>query len=309
STGPTGCSARRSWRQVSNLPERGTASWKPAATAERPPMRDDDTLAWLLAQTGGPRSHLAARRPDFLVVSPPKTRSTSLADTLRHHPQAFVPAVKEVKYFSSFFRSLDLGWYLAQFAPAAGRLKGEASPSYAMLPRERIRLVRALLPRLKLVYLMREPIARAWSHARHNHRYREANFASCRAPLDAVPDEEWQANFTQDWTLASGDYLGQLRRWLAVFPKEQVFVGFSESIAERPPALLAEVFAFLGLDPGVDLSTFPVTERILAGPPGQLPPSLWRFLHGLLHRRSLELVAFLRGRLGLEPPPAWRATL
>jgi hypothetical protein len=59
----------------------------------------------------------------------------------------------------------------------------------------------------------------------------------------------------------------------------------------------------------VDLSDFPVTERILPGPPRELTGDLRHCLHGLLHRRTVELAAFLRDRLGLEPPPAWRATL
>ncbi len=247
----------------------------------------------------------ASLRPDFLVISPPKTGSTWLADNLRRHPQIFLPGVKEVKYFSCFLKALDLNWYLDHFAPAAGRLKGEASPCYSLLPPERIRLVRRLLPDVKLIYLMRDPVERAWSHAKHNHRYGEANFAPRPSALESVTDGEWRANFVHDWPLASGDYLGQLRRWLAVFPREQIYVGFYESIAERPAALLREIFSFLGVDPDVDLSAFPVAERILPGPVLELSAGLRRFLHRLLDGRTAELAGFLRGRLGLEPPAAW----
>ena len=45
---------------------------------------------------------------------------------------------------------------------------------------------------------------------------------------------DWRTNFTHPWPLASGDYLGQLRRWLSVFPRERFFVGFYEDIAVRP---------------------------------------------------------------------------
>src|SRR6185295_5025435 len=103
----------------------------------------------------------AGRLPRFLIVSPPKTGSTWLADNLRRHPGVFVPTIKEVKYFSCFFEALDFDWYLGHFGEAGGRLKGEATPSYALLPVGRIRLLRRLFPGLKLVFLMREPIARA----------------------------------------------------------------------------------------------------------------------------------------------------
>jgi hypothetical protein len=256
---------------------------------------------------GGALDRLAALRPDFLVISPPKTGSTWLADNLRRHPEVFVPGVKEIKYFSCYLKAFDLGWYLDHFAPAAGRVMGEASPCYALLPVERIRLIRRLMPDVKLVFLMRAPVARAWSHARHNHRYGEANFAPRPSALESVTDDQWRANFVHDWPVAGGDYLGQLRRWLAVFPREQMYVGFYESIAAEPAALLRDIFAFLGVDPDVDLSAFPVSERILPGPPLELPARLDRFLHRLLHDRTAELAGFLRERFGLTAPAEWRS--
>ena len=250
-----------------------------------------------------------ANRPDFLVISPPKTGSTWLADNFRHHPRLFVPAIKEVKYFSCFCNWLDLGWYLDHFRAPRGTLKGEASPSYAILPPERIRLVRELLPDVKLIFLMRDPIARAWSHARHEFRYHEARFADCRDDFDDVPESLWREAFEHEWSLASGDYLGQLRRWLAVVPREQIVVGFYESIASRPDELLRSLFAFLGVDSTLDLASFPLHERILPGIDKPLPPAPRAHLHGLLHTRSRELADFLGSRFDLHPPPEWAGVL
>jgi hypothetical protein len=266
-------------------------------------------LTWCLQQSGVSLQKLTTLLPDFLIISPPKTGSTWLTANLRCHPQVFMPAIKEVRYFSSFYKWLDLNWYLDHFAAGARRVKGEASPSYALLPVERIRLVRRLMPEVKLIFLMRDPVARAWSHAKHNYRYREANFTGYPTNLEAVPESQWQANFNHDWPLASGDYLGQLRRWLAVFPREQVFVGFYESLASRGEDLLRTIFGFLGVDADVDLATFPVKERILPGLEGQPSPALERCLQQLLHERTLELTTFLRERLGLEVPTPWQRTL
>ena len=245
-------------------------------------------------------------RPDFLVISPPKTGSTWLAANLRCHPQLFVPAVKEVKYFSSLARWLDFNWYCDHFRPAEGRRAGEASPSYASLPLADIRLVRQLLPDVKLVFLMRDPVARAWSHAKHNRRYREANFAD---EAGDVTGEQWRANFGHDWPLVSGDYLGQLRRWSSVFPREQLFLGFYEDIATRPADLLRDVFAFLGVESGVDFSSFPVEERILVGPSGDLSADSRVALRELLQARTEELAQFLCDRFDLAVPAEWRTTL
>jgi hypothetical protein len=261
----------------------------------------------LLQQPADPDGRLEALRPDFLIISPAKTGSSWLAANVNRHPQLFIAEGKEVKYFSSFLRWFDLDWYLDHFVPARGRSKGEASPSYALLPVERIRLIRSLMPGVRLVYLMREPVARAWSHARHNHLYGEANFLSL--PSGPATEGQWRENFTHDWPLNSGDYLGQLRRWLSVFPPEQMYVGFYESIAREPAALLRRVFAFLGADPLIDLSSFPLTERILAGSGEPLTAPRARFLHRVWHHRTLELASFLQAHFGLRPPPEWQAIL
>ena len=250
-----------------------------------------------------------AKLPQFLVISPPKTGSTWLADNLRHHPQLFIPAVKEVKYFSSLYKWLDLGWYADHFTAAGERVAGEASPSYAILPVEQIRTIRRLLPDVKLIFLMRDPVSRAWSHAKHTHRYREASFENARTVLEDVTESEWKANFCHEWTLTNGDYLGQLRRWSSVFPRQQMYVGFYESIGTRPVDTLREIFAFLGVDPHVDLSTFPIAERILKGPEGELPPQLEEALRRLLYSRTEETVDFLHEQFGLVVPNEWQRTL
>jgi len=116
--------------------------------------------------------------PDWMVVAPPKTGTSWVYANLRNHPDAYAVDVKEVKYFSNRFELEDLRNYVAHFRNGVGKVKGEASPSYSLLPCRTIRLIRKLIPDLKLIYLMREPSGRAWSHARHNFREQEATTKS-----------------------------------------------------------------------------------------------------------------------------------
>src|SRR5712692_4817356 len=79
----------------------------------------------------------SASLPDFHIISPPKSGSNWHAANLRCHPEIFIPDIKEVKYFSSYCRWLDLNWYAGHFKEGGGRLKAESSPSYAILPSHR----------------------------------------------------------------------------------------------------------------------------------------------------------------------------
>jgi hypothetical protein len=267
-------------------------------------------LDWLAHHAGTPPHLFQALRPDFFVVAPPKTGSTWLAHNLRPHPDIFIPGAKEVKYFSSLGRWLGVDWYLSQFSAGAGRLRGDVSPSYASLPPERIRLIRTLFPEAKVVFLLREPAARAWSHTRHCCRHGEGPFLGRPAGtnLDA-PHIDWEGGAAHEYVTMSGDYLGQLRRWLGVFPKEQVLVRFYEDISTRPEALLREVLAFLGADSSIPLAGFPLRERINPGVEQPIPSHVAQLLHRLWHGRTAELAALLRRHFGLTPPQAWGATL
>jgi len=247
--------------------------------------------------------------PDFLIIAPPKTGSTWLAANLQCHPEIFVAKMKEVKYFSLYHRWLDLNWYAGHFREAGTRQKGEASPSYALLPGRMIRWIHSLMPHVKLVFLMREPVSRAWSHARHNYRYREANFATFKGDLEAVPEEVWRANCRHPWPLASGDYLGQLQRWRSVFPREQIHVDFYESIVMEPQALLQRVLAFLGVSTkGLDWSAFRLREIILPGVDMALPAAVARELQGLFQERTRQLEVLLRDEFHVSVREAWENT-
>src|SRR5437660_10586592 len=80
--------------------------------------------------------------PDFLIVGHHKSGTTAMYEMLRRHPQIYMPALKEPRYFASDLREQfegassgrlphTLEEYLALFDDAAtGQVKGEASPSY-----------------------------------------------------------------------------------------------------------------------------------------------------------------------------------
>lgn len=261
-----------------------------------------------LEQLGFLGSNDRARLPTFMVVSPPKTGTSWLFSILLHHPQVAVPREKETRFFSSFYLWSDLRWYLSRFGDSDAPCRGEATPTYALLPPRMIRLLRELMPELKILFLLRDPVERAWSHARHNWRHGEANFAADRPTLEQVVDEQWFENFAHPWPSFSGDYLGQLRRWRAIFPREQIYVGFFEDIGAEPEKLLAEIFGFLGIGP-FQVPEGKLEERVNEGLAVPLPDPLRQMLRSVYAGRTRELGDYLRDEFNVSIPESWSNTL
>jgi hypothetical protein len=205
--------------------------------------------------------------PDFLIIGAQKAGTTALYAYLRWHPEITGPSFKEVSFFDRHHARGE-AWYRGHM-PARPRLwlvkrrhgrwplVGEASPSYLFHPLAPER-VAALLPGARLIALLRNPADRAFSHYHHE-------VALGREQLsfeEAVEREEERMRgevermlreppyFSYAWWnhtyLARGRYAEQLERWLAVFPREQLLVLFSEELLHQPAETYARVLEFLG---------------------------------------------------------------
>jgi hypothetical protein len=205
--------------------------------------------------------------PDFLVIGAQKAGTTALYAYLRWHPGITGPSWKEVSFFDRHWWR-GQRWYRGQFPlRSGGLLVGEASPSYVFHPLAPER-VRSLLPDVKLVALLRDPVARAYSQYQHE-------VALGREPLsfeDAIEAEDERMRgeverlladpraFSRAWWdhtyVARGLYAEQLERWLAVFPRDRLLVLRTEDLGERPAETYASVLAFLGV-PAHALDEYP----------------------------------------------------
>lgn len=221
------------------------------------------------------------RLPDFLIIGAQKAGTTSLYSYLRRHPGISGPLWKEVSFFDRRY-ARGVAWYRGHFPTVARHsyvkrrygldlLVGEASPSYLFHPLAPER-VAALLPNVRLIVLLRDPVDRAFSHYQHE-------VALSREPLsfeDALAGEEervrgeverMKANsryFSHAWWnhtyLARGRYAEQLEHWLSVFPRERLLVLASEDLSADPAGAYARTIDFLGARLH-DLDSYP---RLLA---------------------------------------------
>ncbi len=57
-------------------------------------------------------------------------------------------------------------WRILRNGLTDQRLVGDVTPAYGLLPRDRLAQMAGLMPDVRFIYLMRDPVARIWSHAR-----------------------------------------------------------------------------------------------------------------------------------------------
>ena len=201
--------------------------------------------------------------PSALIIGAQKGGTTSLFQYLARHPDVLPPFGKEIHYFD-FHHASGVRWYRGRFPYArelrAGRLTLDATPYYLVHPLAPQRAA-ALLPGVKLIAVLRNPIDRALSHYQHEVRggREPLSFAEAidREPERLAGEEERLRNEPgyYSWNhhryayVHRGVYVEQIRRWLQHFPRSQLLVLPSEWLFGDPPAASAAAYEFLGLRP------------------------------------------------------------
>jgi hypothetical protein len=187
--------------------------------------------------------------PDFIVIGAAKCATTTLADYLARHPAICMSRPKEPEVFARV-RDIDERTQfetLFQHRKPGQRL-GEASTIYTRFPNfpDVPRRMHAIVPKVRLIYLMREPVERTFADYAMIQRY----WMNTRA-ADAVTCTFEEALLSCDPLLASirptSNYVMQIEQYLAFFPKEQMLFLLMDDLSENPVDTLAHVCAFLGV--------------------------------------------------------------
>jgi len=179
--------------------------------------------------------------PTFLVIGAMKSGTTSLRAYLAAHPQVFMAEPKELHFFvESKNWGRGRAWYEERFADAGeASARGEASPSYSqadIFPGVAARIA-AMLPDVRLVYVVRHPIERMRSMYLHQ-------LASGRETAPIA-----HAFAAHAYYLNASRYAWQLDHHLEYVPRERIKVITTEALRDEPRSTLADVLAFLGVDP------------------------------------------------------------
>lgn len=226
--------------------------------------------------------------PDFCIIGQMKSGTSSLYHYLCEHPDVLPAKKKEINYFNFDY---DLGTlhYRSHFpfkrkllndsnGHRTRLLTGEATPEYLLHPHAAKRCF-SLLPNLKIIALLRNPIDRAFSHYRHGRRY---GWEPCETFEEAIEAEStrikgehekmlkddmyYSFKYHHYTYLERGKYIEQLIPWYDSYPKNQILIINSDQFYANIQGEYNRTLQFLGLKK-CELSSYP---NMFVGPKGKM---------------------------------------
>jgi len=234
--------------------------------------------------------------PDFILIGAQKSGTSSLHHILNAHEDVFLPPGEifffdvddEVEHPDFFINRRGeriehdwdadhdryLQWYTSCFERGKdARWVGEDSTTYLSSARAPAR-IKSMLPDVRLIAMLRDPVARAHSHYWHTVSTGRATH-TLEETLDTKPGN----------LLRRGHYQSQLARYLSVFDRDALLVVFFEDFVRDPQSIVDRVCAHIGCST-IDTSTVS-THKNSASPPWNLSARLlWnRMAPGVARKR------------------------
>lgn len=192
--------------------------------------------------------HYDALCPD--IETYPYRYREHLASRARHYGLGLARAVTRRKLRPDLALRFDLDWDLRYFLrprspdwyrslfttrAARGRVTGEITPAYSLLPGDHVARIAREHPRVRILAILRDPVARAWSHALKD-----------LAPEAAADPARATAFLRDPACIGRSDWPAILDRWRAAIPEERLLVLDFDGIRTDPAGFLARVATFLG---------------------------------------------------------------
>lgn len=235
--------------------------------------------------------------PNFLIIGAAKCGTTSLAAYLAAHPHVGMAKPKELNFFSLHWDK-GVDFYRQCFEGVRGHIVGEASPSYTRYPLitgvpERIVSV---IPDVRLIYLIRNPVERIRSDYRHR-----LYLGSERAPtlLEAIAQDPRY--------MALSRYANQIDQYLEWFSRDQLLIVEAERLKTARVGVVQQILRFLGADPEIlpdnmDLEFNRADEKSRTPPVLDPLRSLWRRSSFISRHLPSSWRRQIRTRLGRSIP-------
>lgn len=204
-----------------------------------------------------PKNCSCKKLPTFLVIGPQKTGTTALYTFLAMHPyflnsEKGMKTYEEVQFFNGRNYLRGLSWYMDYFPDTNSSkvLLFEKSANYFDSAKAVAR-VHALVPNVKLITILEDPVKRA--HSWYQHVRSHGVKAAVRNSFYRVLTESQNSTNRSFRTLGSrcfvpGLYYIHLQRWLELFPPSQILILDGDKVKSDPISVMAGVQSFLNVE-------------------------------------------------------------
>lgn len=193
------------------------------------------------------------RIPSVIHIGVRKTCTTALLHFLSHHPQ--VKAASHEVHFFDLIRNFQKGikWYVNQMPVSrVGDITFEKTPSYYE-ERYAFRRLHSIIPNVKLILSVREPVKRAISDFHFSMDaswpcgFDRNKFTTFEEYAFDTPNHEVNEDFLP---LKKSVYSPNLKKWLTHFNISQFYIFDGDALVKRNPAMeLARIEEFMGIEP------------------------------------------------------------
>ncbi len=195
--------------------------------------------------------------PDFIIGGAPRSGTTWLCHLLDRHPDIHMakPFSPEPKYFlvdDVYDKGFD--YYVRNWFSdvADDKIAGEKSTNY-LESEEAARRIHRHLPDVKLIFIFREPVARAFSNylwSRMN-GLEEEDFRTALELEDKRESEvTGKARYSRPHAYFSrGLYADLLKPYFELFPEDNILCLRFEDVHDDTHMLVSKLHSFLGVTP------------------------------------------------------------
>ena len=211
-----------------------------------------------------------------------------VTDALRWHVENETINLDHFKYLVDIAmeRPFSEDWYRFCYnRPAArGKVLGDITPEYCTLPEDGVRYVKHLLgPKLKLIYIIRNPVDRAVSQLKMN---------LTRRGKEGENEEFWIAAAKDPVIVQRGDYSKYIPTWEKLFPVENILYLPYKQVGTDPNGLMDRIHSHLGISGHANYKG--LGSRVHKTKEAKVPRGVQAYFEQLLAPQS----EFIRQRFG-----------
>lgn len=199
--------------------------------------------------------------PNFLIAGGVATGTSFLSATLTHHPDIYLPIIQRPEpnffhYSWKFNQGMD--WYQKTWFHEVGKQRAIGERSSLLLPSNvAANRIKQMLPDVKLIFCLRNPLERAWG----NYRFTVLEGLEQLSFDEAIDREEERIQKAEGkWSevqphayLTRSRYALHLQEFFDLFGKDRILLLKSEDLGRRPHENVKRVCEFLDVDTSVQL--------------------------------------------------------